>query len=243
MNSITLFQRFKNFVNSKPVGSTYTTDELYHAVGRWESSTWWKRANKQRMYRTSTYQTYLRRLGALENIKRGSWKVIAHIPDWFYSKHMNYLIGYSDKKQAEDRSVLEASGCPDGIIDNIFIPANERHNPFESDKDNKVIMKALSKRFNLQLELVKLYDRCDESSKQELLEKFPDLDMASKYAKEDVYEFGSSYTVTKDKFCGPLLINDSIFPALSKKALIVSCAYEPVIVKERGYNFIYFKSI
>jgi hypothetical protein len=238
MNSITLFQRFKNFVNSKPIGSTYTTDELYHAVGRWEGSTWWKRANKQRMYRTSTYQTYLRRLGALENIKRGSWKVIAHIPDWFYSKHMNYLLGYSDKIQAEDRSVLEASGCPSGIIDNIFIPSNQRHNPFKQQNQDRV-----STQFDLELELVKLYDRCDESSKQELLEKFPNLADASKYAKEDVYEFGSSYTVTKDKFCGPLLINDSIFPALSKKALIVSCAYEPVIVKERGYNFIYFKSI
>jgi hypothetical protein len=238
MNSITLFQRFKNFVNSKPVGSTYTTDELYRGVGLWESSTWWKRANKQRMYRTSTYQTYLRRLGALENIKRGSWKVTAHIPDWFYSKHMNYLLGYSDKKQAEDRSVLEAAGCPDGIIDNIFIPSNHRHNPFKSKKQDRVCTQ-----FDLQLELVKLYDRCDESSKQELLEKFPNLADASKYAKEDVYEFGSSYTVTKNKFCGPLLINDSIFPALSKKALIVSCAYEPVIVKERGYSFIYFKSI
>ena len=238
MNSITLFQRFKNFVNSKPVGSTYTTDELYHAVGRWEGSTWWKRMNKQRMYRTSTYQTYLRRLGALENIKRGSWKVIAHIPDWFYSKHVHYLLGYSDKKQAEDRSVLEAAGCPDGIIDNIFIPSNQRHNPFKQQNQDRI-----STQFDLELELVKLYDRCDESSKQELLEKFPNLADASKYAKEDVYEFGSSYTVTKDQFCGPLLINDSIFPALSKKALIVSCAYEPVIVKERGYSFIYFKSI
>jgi hypothetical protein len=194
--------------------------------------------NKQRMYRTSTYQTYLRRLGALENIKRGSWKVIAHIPDWFYSKHVHYLLGYSDKKQAEDRSVLEAAGCPDGIIDNIFIPSNQRHNPFKQQNQDRI-----STQFDLELELVKLYDRCDESSKQELLEKFPNLADASKYAKEDVYEFGSSYTVTKDQFCGPLLINDSIFPALSKKALIVSCAYEPVIVKERGYSFIYFKSI
>jgi hypothetical protein len=238
MNNITLFQRFKNFVNSKPIGSTYTTDELYNAVGKHESETWWKRMNKQRMYRTSTYQTYLKRLGALEKVKRGKWKVLDHIPDWFYSKHMHYLLGYSDKKQAEDRSVLEAAGCPDGIIDNIFIPFNQRHNPFK--QEDKV---SASTEFNLQLELIKLYDRCDESSKLELLEKFPDLDMASKYAKQDVYEFGSSYTVTKDQFCGPLLINDSIFPALSKKALIVSCAYEPVIVKERGYSFIYFKSI
>jgi len=238
MNNITLFQRFKNFVNSKPVGSTYTTDELYRAVGLWESSTWWKRANKQRMYRTSTYQTYLKRLGALENIKRGSWKVIAHIPDYFYSKHMNYLIGYSDKKQAEDRSVLEAAGCPDDIIDSIFIPLNQRHNPFKTKKQNMTFEK-----FDLMQELVKLYHRCDERSKSELLEKFPDLDKAIEYAKEDIYEFGSSYTVTKWQFCGPLMINDAVFPALSKKALIVSNAYEPVIVKEQGHNFIYFKSI
>ena len=238
MNNITLFQRFKNFVNSKPIGSTYTTDELYRTVGQWESSTWWKRASKQRMYRTSTYQTYLKRLGALENIKRGSWKVIAHIPDWFYSKHMNYLLGYSDKITAEDRSVLEASGCPDDIIDNIFIPSNQRHNPFKTKKQNMTFEK-----FDLMQELVKLYHRCDERSKSELLEKFPDLDKAIEYAKEDIYEFGSSYTVTKSQFCGPLMINDAVFPALSKKALIVSNAYEPVIVKELGYNYIYFKSI
>lgn len=198
--------------------------------------------NKQRMYRTSTYQSYLRRLGALENIKRGSWKVIAHIPDWFYSKHMHYLLGYSDKITAEDRAVLEASGCPDDFIDSIFIPSNQRHNPFKSNKERKVIMEALSKRFNLELELVKLHDRCDELSKSELLQKFPNLDKAIEYAKEDIYEFGSSYTVTKDQFRGPLMINDAIFPALSKKAFIVSSVYEPVIVKERGYDFIYFKS-
>ena len=237
MNNITLFQRFKNFVNSKPIGTVYTTDELYRAVGLWESSTWWKRSTKQRMYRTSTYQTYLKRLGALEKIKRGKWRIVAHIPEWFYSKHMNYLLGYSDKITAEDRSVLEASGCPAGLIDNIYIPFNQRHNPFKTKKQNMTFEK-----FDLMQELVKLYHRCDERSKSELLEKFPDLDKAIEYAKEDIYEFGSSYTVTKSQFCGPLMINDAIFPALSKKALIVSNAYEPVIVKEQGYNFIYFKS-
>jgi hypothetical protein len=151
---------------------------------------------------------------------------------------MNYLLGYSDKKQAEDRSVLEAAGCPAGIIDNIFIPLNQRHNPFKTKKQNMTFEK-----FDLMQELVKLYHRCDERSKSELLEKFPDLDKAIEYAKEDIYECGSSYTVTKWQFCGPLMINDAVFPALSKKALIVSNAYEPVIVKERGYNFIYFKSI
>jgi hypothetical protein len=189
------------------------------------------------MYRTSTYQTYLKRLGALENIKRGSWKVIAHIPDWFYSKHMNYLLGYSDKITAEDRAVLEASGCPSGIIDNIFIPSNQRHNPFKQQNQDRV-----STQFDLELELVKLYDRCDESSKQELLEKFPNLADASKYGKEDAYEFELSYRIDTRHFNGPLMINDSIIPTLSKKALIVSCAYEPVIVKEDGYDFIYFKS-
>jgi hypothetical protein len=236
MNSITLFQRFKNFVNSKPIGTVYTTDELYRTVGQWESSTWWKRFNKQRMYRTSTYQTYLKRLGALEHVKRGKWKVIAHIPDWFYSKHMNYLLGYNQHTYSADWRLDQ--GCPKDLVNAICVPVHERHNPFKQQNQDSI-----STQFDLELELVKLYDRCDESSKQELLEKFPNLADASKYAKEDIYEFGSSYTVTKDKFCGPLLINDSIFPALSKKALIVSCAYEPVIVKERGYNFIYFKSI
>jgi hypothetical protein len=239
MNNITLFQRFKNFVNSKPVGTVYTTDELYRAVGLWESSTWWKRSNNQRMYRTSTYQTYLKRLGALEKIKRGKWRIVAHIPEWFYSKHMNYLLGYSDKKQAEDRSVLEASGCPDGIIDSIYIPSNERHNPFKQEKQA-----ASSNELHfgeLKLELVKLYDRCDADSKLELLEKFPDLDSASRYAKEDVYEFGPSYTVTDKQYSGPLMINNWLLPGLQHKALAVSGLYEPVIIKEKNGTFIYFK--
>jgi hypothetical protein len=175
-------------------------------------------------------------LGALEKIKRGKWCIVAHIPEWFYSKHMNYLLGYSDKITAEDRSVLEASGCPAGIIDNIFIPSNQRHNPFK--QEDKV---SASTEFNLQLELIKLYDRCDADNKLELLEKYPDLDKASRYAKEEAYEFGTSYTVTDKCYFGPLMINKWLIPGLQYKALAVSSYYEPVIIKENGTTFIYFK--
>ncbi len=238
MNNITLFQRFKHFVNSKPIGSTYTTDELYNNVGRYENETWWKKLNRQRMYRTSTYQTYLKRLGALEKIKRGKWKVLDHIPDWFYSKHMNHLLGYkTNLYSTKDAVEFEEFGFSNSLISAIVIPDDQRYNPFKSKKQDMTY-----KKFDLTQELVKLYHRCDERSKSELLEKFPDLDKAIEYAKEDIYEFGSSYTVTKDQFCGPLMINCGIFPALSKKAFIVSSAYEPVIIKEAGYDFIYFKS-
>lgn len=152
--TISLFERFKQFINSLPVGSTYTTDQLYNAVGQYESTSRWKQWNRQRMYRTSTYQTYLRRLGALQNVKRAEWRILSHVPEWFNTKHMNIHLGYtyhyvqSERKHItitcgnpwkNDRSVginpwdaatMLDEGIPSSMIALYYLPKSQAMNPF-----------------------------------------------------------------------------------------------------------------
>ena len=231
-NQISLFQRFKNYVNSLPVGATYTTDDLYYNVGRYESETMWKRWTKQRMYRTATYQTYLKRLGALENVKRGTWKVLHHIPEWFYSKHANYLLGYSDRSRAESLAVLEASGCPDEAIASIYILAPHRVNPFKSapkaDSSEKV---------TIDVELLKhLFENAGNEVKDRLRKEYP-----SHF--ETYFDFGSEYTLGLSGFGGesPLIIANAVAPTGDeKKCLFVSLDYKLRIKEEHGITFLYF---
>lgn len=236
---MTLFSRFKEFINSLPIGQVYTTDELYHKVGCFENQTWWKRSNRQRMYRTSTYQTYLKRLGALENVSRGKWKVLHHIPSWFYCKHVNYLLGYADNKGTTDASECSSQR----IEDRVFIPTDQRHNPFKSKSSaNTVDAKLTSTEF--EKELVNLYMRCDSKSQMELIDKFPNLKNAIdalKYKDQDICELGYELKITTDTWTGPLMINYGIFDPLALKAFIVSCRYEPIIEEIGERTFIYFK--
>ena len=90
-----LFQSVKRFINVRTVGSTYISSELCNYTYGTEKVTSWKRMNSNESYRTRTYQTYLKRLGFLKNIKRGVWQVVAHIPEWLDSGHVNCALGYT----------------------------------------------------------------------------------------------------------------------------------------------------
>ena len=94
MSNKSLFQEVKRFINIRAVGSTYNSSELCNYTRGTEDVTWWKSRNNNESYRTRTYQTYLKRLGFLKNIKRGVWQVVAHIPEWLDSGHVNCALGY-----------------------------------------------------------------------------------------------------------------------------------------------------
>ena len=90
-----LFQEVKRFINIRTVGSTYITSELCNYTHGTEYVTGWKRFNNNESYRTRTYQTYLKRLGFLKNVRRGVWQIVAHVPEWLNSGHVNLALGYT----------------------------------------------------------------------------------------------------------------------------------------------------
>jgi len=90
-----LFQSVKSFINIRAVGSTYMSSELCNYTRGTEEVTWWKSTNSNESYRTRTYQTYLKRLGFIKNVRRGIWQVVAHIPEWLNSGHVNCALGYT----------------------------------------------------------------------------------------------------------------------------------------------------
>jgi len=89
-----LFQSVKSFINSKNVGDTFTTKEFHAAMEGIEQLTWWKKYSGGKHYRQDQYKGYLKRLGFLENTKRGMWRVLCHIPAWLDSGHVNSALGY-----------------------------------------------------------------------------------------------------------------------------------------------------
>ena len=88
-----LFSTVVNYINTVPVGKTYKVADLIKETRGAESVTWWKSRNDE-AYRTRTYQTYLKRLGFLKNVKRGEWQVVAHIPEWLDAGVANYALNY-----------------------------------------------------------------------------------------------------------------------------------------------------
>lgn len=93
MNTVTLFARYKAFINHKwNIGcKTYTAQELNRAVGDYETSSSWKRMNNNPYYTTRTYQTSLKQLGCIRMIRRGHWEILGPIPQWFGSFHIAAL--------------------------------------------------------------------------------------------------------------------------------------------------------
>jgi hypothetical protein len=89
-----LFQSVKSFINSKKLGETFTTKEFHAAMTGIEVVTAWKKYSAGKFYRSNTYRTYLRHLGFVENIERGLWRVLCHVPAWLDSGHVNSYLGY-----------------------------------------------------------------------------------------------------------------------------------------------------
>lgn len=97
-----LFQSVKSFVNSKKVGDTFTTKEFHAAMEGIEFITGWKKWSAGKTYRQDQYKGYLRRLGFLQNTKRGEWRVLCNIPAWLDSGHVNSALGYMYSGESVD---------------------------------------------------------------------------------------------------------------------------------------------
>jgi hypothetical protein len=89
-----LFQSVKDFINSYAVGHEFTTKEFHAALEGKEFITGWKKYSAGNYYRQDQYKGYLRRLGFVDNPKRGVWRVLCDIPTWLNSGHVNLALGY-----------------------------------------------------------------------------------------------------------------------------------------------------
>jgi hypothetical protein len=89
-----LFNAVAKFINEQPIGSTFTTKDYLNHVAGAETVTRWKASNNSVTYRCHSYKGMLKKYFIL-NVKRGSWKVIAHIPDWFTTGHLWTLNWYT----------------------------------------------------------------------------------------------------------------------------------------------------
>jgi len=98
-NPKSLFNKACVFMNSIPVGSTYKTSDYRKTVGQHETSTRWKRSGNVPTYITLGYRGRLRQAGFTKQVKRGEWMVLQHIPIWFDSGHLTFILnGLWDSK-------------------------------------------------------------------------------------------------------------------------------------------------
>lgn len=105
-----LFNRTCQFINSIPVGTTYTTQDYLSAVGQYEKDTRWKQNSRNRYYTTYGYRGLLRSAGFTKMVKRGVWEVTKHIPEWFDLGHLNTLSGYSQRDRVTGKCLSEYQG-------------------------------------------------------------------------------------------------------------------------------------
>ena len=90
-----LFNKACTFINSVPVGSSFTTKEYIAAIGKYEKSSWWKTMRcSNKHYRCHVYKGYLKRAGFVHQIKHGVWGVDRHVPSWFDCGHLLILLSY-----------------------------------------------------------------------------------------------------------------------------------------------------
>lgn len=103
--SDSLFNHSCMFINTIPVGKTFTSAEYISAIGHKENVTSWKRRSNNRHYNCHQYKGYLKKAGFISNVKRGTWKVDRHIPEWFDHGHLSILLGYY-KWDSENRCYI-----------------------------------------------------------------------------------------------------------------------------------------
>ena len=94
----TLYSTLVDFINTIPVGETYTSEDFRKALTHITDFTGQQNTHGGRWYRVRSYQSYLKRIGALQNVKRGLWQVAYHIPQWLNLGVVELLLGYTSNK-------------------------------------------------------------------------------------------------------------------------------------------------
>ena len=94
----TLYSTLVDFINTIPVGETYSSEDFRKALTHITDFTGQQNTHGGRWYRVRSYQSYLKRIGALQNVKRGVWQVVYHIPHWLNLGIVELLLGYTCNK-------------------------------------------------------------------------------------------------------------------------------------------------
>lgn len=142
------------FVNSVPVGNTFTSKEYIKAIGHKENLTNWKRYNGNYHYICHQYKGYLKSAGFLENVKRGTWKVIRHIPEWFDFGHLSILLCYYKWDKENRCNILTYKGM--NRTDIIAQLDHDAHHP-NGVQPNKKVENKLPKLYSRNREVYKKF--------------------------------------------------------------------------------------
>jgi hypothetical protein len=94
----TLYSTLVDFINTIPVGETYSSEDFRKALTHITDFTGQQNTHGGRWYRVRSYQSYLKRIGALQHVKRGVWQVVYHIPHWLNLGIVELLLGYTCNK-------------------------------------------------------------------------------------------------------------------------------------------------
>jgi len=97
-----LFNKACQFINTVPVGSSFTSKEYISAIGQHENVTSWKRYSKNKHYNCHQYKGYLKKAEFISRLSHGVWVVERHIPEWFDFGHLSILLGYYKWEQKSD---------------------------------------------------------------------------------------------------------------------------------------------
>ena len=146
-----LFNHSCTYVNTVTVGNTFTSAEYITAIGHNENVTHWKRSNKNLHYTCHQYKGYLKRAGFISNVKRGTWKVERHIPEWFDHGHLSILLCYYKWDSENQCNILTYKGMNRAdIIARLDEAAHRamRLNPLHKSNHEKIIQNLTTSHYN-----------------------------------------------------------------------------------------------
>ena len=98
----TIYSELVDFINSIPVGQTYTSKQFTAALREFLLSKGQHRTYGGTFYRVRSYQGYLSSIGIVTNVKRGLWKVNRHIPSWLNLGVLECMVGHRKYNQPLD---------------------------------------------------------------------------------------------------------------------------------------------
>lgn len=134
-----VFDQVVKFLNSKPVGTIFTNEELYSQVSEVQSSH--KIRYKDYSYTTRFYRYWLMKAGCVEKLGDKKWKVLAHVPDhvssdmvWGVKGRTPYTLWHISMEENKPRTTNETT-LYEITKDNLVLPlvvANTRVAPLLS---------------------------------------------------------------------------------------------------------------